>query len=85
MARARRPVGLLVLLDVLEVAIEVRNQHDEWCAVGMPCVLEARHRVRGVYPAEDDRDVRLTTRGGQLTLAGLSKQKLLMPAMLNLC
>jgi len=73
-AGAGGAVGALVLVYVLEVAVEVGDEDHQRRAVGVALVLEARHGVSRVHPAVDDGDVHLPPRRGKLPLAGLAEE-----------
>ena len=65
MSRARRAVGVLVLLDVDEVPVEVRDEDRDGRAVGVVLVPRALDGVGRVDPGVEHRQVRLLARAGQ--------------------
>jgi hypothetical protein len=75
MAGARRAVRDLVLFDVFEVPVEIRDEHDKRRAVGVAARLEPRHRIRRVDATVDDGHVGLAARRGQFALTGFARKQ----------
>ena len=73
MAGPRRPVGHLVLFDVLEVTVHIRDEHHEGRPVGVTFVGEAGHGVGCIHATVDDGDIRLSARRSQFVLARFSQ------------
>ena len=82
-ARPGRAVGVLVLLDVDEVAVQVRDQDRQRRAVGVVLVAGVLDGVGGVEARVDDRQVRLLARAGQLIGPGLAQQQVAVDLLLG--
>jgi len=76
MAGPRCTVGVLILLDMNEVPVEVRNEYGHRRAVGVTligCALDGIGCVdAGIY----NRQIRLLARAGQFVGSGFSQQQI---------
>jgi len=59
MARARRPVGVLILLDMDKMTVEIGDQYRQRGSVGVMLVTRALDCVGRVNAAIDNRQIRL--------------------------
>ena len=75
MPRPRRTVGVLVLLDVYEVAIQVRDQDCQRRSVRVVPVPGALDRVGCIQTRINDREVRLLPRRGQFIRPRLAEKQ----------
>ena len=83
MARARRAVRILILLDVDEVPVEVRDQDSERRTVSMIIVPRAFDGIGDIQAGIDDRQIRLLSWARQLIGPRLSKHEIAVDFLLG--
>ncbi len=81
-SRPGRAVGVLVLLDVDEMAVQVRDQDRQGRAVGMVLVAGVLDGVGRVETGVDDGQIGLLARAGQLIGPGLAQEQIAIDLLL---